>query len=246
MAARAIGVVGSGWGGGAGSRCRGSRCRGSVQGAAAGAGASALVRRLTAPASEASAMSVRAAEPGQPLRCAAAAGALPDIAVVVTGGQVRGDGGLIVRERLPAPRRTDGVSGAGRQAVAQPVAVVVAHQARLAVDHSDGTLVARVDTQAAAGAFVLVDVNNLAEHGTSFASCRISGSIIAGQRESARASMQMMESCGRTSTRPAALPPSRPWRAGCRCVPGGCRPSGSPRCGCPGRRGSWLRRARRP
>ena len=166
-------------------------------------------------------------------------------AAVVAGGQVRGDGGLIVGSGFPL-HETDGVGGAGWQAVAQPVAIVVAYQARLAVDHGDGALVARVDAQAAAGALVLVDVNNLAEHGTSFASCRVSGSIIAGQRESARASMQMMESCGRTPNRSAVPPPSRPWCAGCRCAPGGCRPSGLPRCGCPDQRGAWWRRARRP
>ena len=202
MVASGIGVVGSGWGGGAGSRCRGSRCRGSVQGAAAGTGASALVRRRRRRLRSV----VDEGAGGRAGTAAAVLGRGRNAAsrrAAVAGGQVCRHGSLVVGSGFPLDEG-DGVGGAGRQAVAQPVAVVVAHQARLAVDHGDGTLVARVDAQAAAGALVLVDVNNLAEHGTSFASCRISGSIIAGQRESARASMQMMESCGRTPTRPAA------------------------------------------
>ena len=238
-----VGGAGSGRSSGAAGR-RGGRCRGAVQGAAAGTGASALVRRRRRRLRSV----VDEGAGGRAGTAAAVLGRGRNAAsrrAAVAGGQVCRHGSLVVGSSFPLDEG-DGVGGAGWQAVAQPVAIVVAYQARLAVDHGDGALVACVDAQAAAGALVLVDVNNLAEHGTSFASCRISGSIIAGQRESARASMEMMESCGRTPTRSAVPPPSRPWCAGCRCAPGGCRPSGSPRCGCPDRRGSWSRRVRRP
>ena len=58
----------------------------------------------------------------------------------------------------------DGSRGAGRQAVAQTVAVVLAHEPGLAVDHVDGALVTGLGAQTAAVAFVLVNVDDLSYH----------------------------------------------------------------------------------
>ena len=58
----------------------------------------------------------------------------------------------------------DRAGGTGGQAVAQTVAVIVAHELRLAVYHSDGPLVARCGTRAAAVAFIPVDLNDPSFH----------------------------------------------------------------------------------
>ena len=58
----------------------------------------------------------------------------------------------------------DGSGGAGGQTVAQTVAEVVAHKARLAVYDGDGALVAGIGAGAAAVAFILIDMNYLSLH----------------------------------------------------------------------------------
>ena len=63
-----------------------------------------------------------------------------------------------------ALHKGDRAGGTGGQAVAQAVAVVVAHKLRLAVYHSDGPLVARCGTRAAAVAFIPVDLNDPSFH----------------------------------------------------------------------------------
>ena len=85
-------------------------------------------------------------------------------------GACRGPGGLrrlhsrlIVGRGLPL-LKGDGASGTGRQTVAQPVAVMLPHQLRLAVHQVDSALVAGVDTPAAAITFFLVDMNDLSDH----------------------------------------------------------------------------------
>ena len=60
------------------------------------------------------------------------------------GREVGLHGRLVVRRRLALHER-DGLGGAGRQAVAEAIAVVVTQKARLAIDHADGALVARIN-----------------------------------------------------------------------------------------------------
>ena len=70
--------------------------------------------------------------------------------LVVGGGfaEIKGNG----------PRR------AGGQTVAEAVAVVVAHEAGLAVLHDDGAFVAGRGTETASGAGFFVDMNDSSEH----------------------------------------------------------------------------------
>ena len=70
---------------------------------------------------------------------------------------------LVVGRGLPL-LKGDGAGGTGRQAVAQPVAVMLPHQLCLAVHQVNGPLVAGVDAAAAAIALFLVDVNDLSDH----------------------------------------------------------------------------------
>ena len=70
---------------------------------------------------------------------------------------------LVVGSGL-ALHKGDCPGGTGGQAVAQTVAVIVAHELRLAVHHSDGPLVARCGTRAAAVAFIPVDLNDPSFH----------------------------------------------------------------------------------
>ena len=73
------------------------------------------------------------------------------------------DGFLIVGRRLPL-YKGDGPGGAGGQAVAQTVAVVVPHELRLAVHHGDGALVTRLGAGTAAVALVPVDLYDSPYH----------------------------------------------------------------------------------
>ena len=78
-------------------------------------------------------------------------------------GHVLLHGGFIVGGGFPL-HKGDGPGGTGGQAVAQTVAVIVAHELRLAVYHSDSPLVARCGTRAAAVAFIPVDLNDPSFH----------------------------------------------------------------------------------
>ena len=60
--------------------------------------------------------------------------------------------------------KSDGAGGADRQAVPQPIAVVVPHKLGFALHHGDGALVAGGGAQAAAVAFFLVDVDDFPFH----------------------------------------------------------------------------------
>ena len=77
------------------------------------------------------------------------------------GGQ---HGGLVIGGSLPL-LKGDGVGGTGGQAVAQTVAVMLVHQLRLAVHQTDGALVTGVDASAAAITLLLINMNDLADHG---------------------------------------------------------------------------------
>ena len=76
---------------------------------------------------------------------------------------VPGDGGFVIGRGL-ALLEGNRPGWAGGQAVAQPVAVIVADELGLAVDHRDGAFVAGVCARAAAVAQVFVDANNLTNH----------------------------------------------------------------------------------
>ena len=78
-------------------------------------------------------------------------------------GFVRLNGSFIVRGGFALHER-DRAGGAGGQAVAEAVAVVVAHQFGFAVDHCDGAFVACRRARAAAVAFFFVDVNDFPDH----------------------------------------------------------------------------------
>jgi hypothetical protein len=73
------------------------------------------------------------------------------------------DGHLIVRIGFPLLYR-DGARGALRQAVPQPVAVGIRDETGFPVDHLQRALVAGADTQAAAIAFFLVYLDDVAFH----------------------------------------------------------------------------------
>ena len=73
------------------------------------------------------------------------------------------NGGLVIGSGLPL-HEGDGTGGTGGQAVAQPVAVVVAHELSLAVDHGDSALVTGVGAGAAAVAFFLIYFDDASFH----------------------------------------------------------------------------------
>jgi len=73
------------------------------------------------------------------------------------------DGLLVIGRRLPL-YKGDGPGGAGGQAVAQTVAVIVPHEPRLAVHHGDGALVTGGGAGAAAVAFFLIDLDDPSNH----------------------------------------------------------------------------------
>ena len=60
-------------------------------------------------------------------------------------------------------RDRDRAGGAGGQTIARTVAIVITQQACLAVRHGDGALVTGGGTGAAAVAFFLIEVNDLAD-----------------------------------------------------------------------------------
>ena len=73
------------------------------------------------------------------------------------------NGLLVIGGSLPLDD-ADGAGGAGRQAVAQAVAVVVADQLCLSIHHRNRALVAGAGAQAAAVAAFFIDRNNFADH----------------------------------------------------------------------------------
>ena len=81
----------------------------------------------------------------------------------VPGGLSRLHRRLVIGGSLPL-LKGNGPGGTGRQAVPQPVAVVLPHELSLAVHHVDGALVAGPGAGPAAVALVLVYVNDPANH----------------------------------------------------------------------------------
>ena len=73
------------------------------------------------------------------------------------------DGGFVKRGGLTL-YEADGVHRAVRQAVAEPVAVIIAHEPCLAVHQCKRALLTSIDAQAAAGAFSLVYMNDASFH----------------------------------------------------------------------------------
>lgn len=73
------------------------------------------------------------------------------------------DGGLVVGGGLALFKR-DGPGVTGGQTVAQPVAVVLAHELGLAVYEVDRALVAGIHARAAAVALLFVNMNDLPDH----------------------------------------------------------------------------------
>ena len=73
------------------------------------------------------------------------------------------DGFFIVGRRFPL-HKGDGPGGAGGQAVAQTVAVVVPHEPGLAVHHGDGALVTGIGAGAAAVALIFIDLDDPSFH----------------------------------------------------------------------------------
>ena len=72
--------------------------------------------------------------------------------------------GLLVIGRRFALHKGDRARGAGGQAVAQPVAIIIPHQLRLAVHHGDSALVAGFGACPAAVALFPVDLNDSTDH----------------------------------------------------------------------------------
>ena len=72
-------------------------------------------------------------------------------------------GRLVISRSLPL-HKADRPRRAGGQAVAKAVAIVIPHQARLAVHHADGSFMAGFCTKAAAIAFIFIDLNNSSDH----------------------------------------------------------------------------------
>ena len=70
---------------------------------------------------------------------------------------------FIIRCRFALHKGNRG-SGAGRQAIAQTIAVVIAHQLRLSVYHSDCAFVTSGGTGTAAIAFILINFNDSSFH----------------------------------------------------------------------------------
>ncbi len=80
-------------------------------------------------------------------------------------GALRGLDGLLVVGGGLALRDRDRTRGAFRQAVAHAVAVVVAQERGLSVHHADGAFVAGLGAEAAAVAFLAVDLDDFPGHG---------------------------------------------------------------------------------
>ena len=73
------------------------------------------------------------------------------------------DGRFVVCRSLALDER-DGILRAARQAIAEPVAEIVAHELRLAVDNRDRPLMAGIGADTASGALVLIDFDNGSQH----------------------------------------------------------------------------------
>ena len=77
------------------------------------------------------------------------------------------DGRFVVCRSLALDER-DGILRAARQAIAEPVAEIVAHEFGLPADNLDSPFMARVGANAAAVAFLFVDLYDRANHAVPF------------------------------------------------------------------------------
>jgi hypothetical protein len=73
------------------------------------------------------------------------------------------DCGLVIGSGLSF-HEGDGALGAGGEAVAQTIAVVVPQELCLAFYHTDGAFVASLHTDAASVTFMFIDLNDLSNH----------------------------------------------------------------------------------
>ena len=79
-----------------------------------------------------------------------------------------GNHGCLIVGRSLALDEFDGIFGARRQAIAQPIAIIVAQKARLAVHQANRALVACMHAQTAACAPLFVNMDNTSFHATPF------------------------------------------------------------------------------
>ncbi|MPN46083.1 hypothetical protein SDC9_193663 [bioreactor metagenome] len=76
---------------------------------------------------------------------------------------MRQNGSFVIRRRLPLDKG-NGIGGAGGQAIAQSVAIVVPQKLGLPVYHTDGSFMTGSSARAAAVALILIDLNNRSLH----------------------------------------------------------------------------------
>ena len=79
-----------------------------------------------------------------------------------------GNHGCLIVGRSLALDEFDGIFGACRQAIAQPIAIVVAQKARLAAHQANRALVACMHAQTAARALLFVNMDHASLHATPF------------------------------------------------------------------------------
>ena len=79
-----------------------------------------------------------------------------------------GNHGCLIVGRSLALDEFNGIFGARRQAIAQPIAIIVAQKARLASHLTNRALVARMLAQTAARALLFVNMDNASFHATPF------------------------------------------------------------------------------
>ena len=79
-----------------------------------------------------------------------------------------GNHGCLIVGRSLALDEFNGIFGARRQAIAQPIAIIVAQKARLAVHQANRALVACMHAQTATRALLFVNMDNASFHATPF------------------------------------------------------------------------------
>lgn len=79
-----------------------------------------------------------------------------------------GNHGCLIVGRSLALDEFDGIFGARRQAIAQPIAIIIAQKARLAAHQANRALVARMHAQAAACTLLFVNMDHASFHTTPF------------------------------------------------------------------------------
>ena len=79
-----------------------------------------------------------------------------------------GNHGCLIVGRSITLDEFDGIFGARRQAIAQPIAIIVAQKARLAAHQANRALVACMHAQAATRALLFVNMDNASFHTTPF------------------------------------------------------------------------------